>query len=120
MNWFLKALKQYTDFNGRARRKEYWMYILFYTIFSYAAMMVDYLLGTTSVFTGIYSLALLLPSIAVGVRRLHDIDKSGWMMLVGLIPLIGWIWLIVLFATEGTPGANEYGINPKEVSQEGF
>ncbi len=120
MKWFLKALKQYTDFNGRARRTEYWMYTLFYVIFSYAAVMLDYLLGTTSVFTGIYSLALLLPTIAVGVRRLHDIDKSGWMMLVGLIPLIGQIWLIILFVKEGTPGSNEYGINPKEVSQVGF
>ena len=120
MKWFLKALKQYTDFNGRARRTEYWMYILFYTIFSYAAFMLDYLLGTTSVFTGIYALALLLPTIAVGVRRLHDIGKSGWMMLVGLIPVIGGIWLLILFIKEGTPGSNEYGINPKEVSQAGF
>ena len=120
MNWFLKVLKQYTDFNGRARRKEYWMYILFYAIFSYVAIMLDYLIGTTSVFSGLYSLALLLPTLAVGVRRLHDIDKSGWMLLLGLIPIIGQIWLIVLFIQEGSPGSNEYGINPKEVSQEGF
>ena len=119
MKWFEKALKQYTDFNGRARRTEYWMYTLFYGIFSCVAVILDYLFST-SIFTVSYALGLLLPTIAVGVRRLHDIDKSGWMMLVGLIPLVGWIWLLNLFIKEGTPGSNEYGINPKEMSQEGF
>lgn len=120
MNWYLKVLKQYADFDGRARRTEYWMFILFNIIFSAAAGLFDNMLGLTVGLSGLYSLAILIPSIAVGVRRLHDIGKSGWMLLVALIPLIGWIWLIILLATEGTPGVNEYGINPKEVSTEGF
>ena len=121
MNWYLKVLKQYTDFSGRARRTEYWMFVLFNIILATVAMGIDKLFGLT--FGGgqygflnvLYALAVLIPSIAVGVRRLHDIGKSGWMMLIGFIPVIGAIWLIVLFIFAGTPGENEYGANPKEV-----
>ncbi len=113
MNWFIKVLKQYADFNGRARRKEYWMFILFYIIFSMVATAIDAALGTWGTIAGIFGLAMLIPSLAVGVRRLHDIGKSGWMLLVVLIPLIGAIWLIILLVTDSTPGSNEYGANPK-------
>ncbi len=113
MNWYVKVLKQYADFNGRARRQEYWMFILFNIIFSIAAGGLDSILGTWGAIGGIYALAVLLPSLAVGVRRLHDIGKSGWMLLVVLIPIIGAIWLIILFATEGAHGSNEYGADPK-------
>jgi len=122
MNWYLKALKQYADFNGRARRKEYWMFVLFNMIFAIAAAILDNVLGTASpelgygIIYGIYSLAVLIPGIAVGVRRLHDIGKSGWMMFVALIPLVGFIWLIVLMATDSNPGDNQYGPNPKGVT----
>lgn len=114
MNWYLKVLRQYADFNGRARRTEYWMFILFNFIFAFAAAMLDQMFGSISVVASLYSLAVFIPSLAVGVRRLHDVDKSGWMILVGFIPVIGWIWLIILFATEGHPGVNQYGVNPKE------
>ncbi len=122
MNWYLKVLKQYADFNGRARRKEYWMFVLFNTIFAFAAMALDNVLGIAmegigyGPLYGLYLLAVIIPSIAVGVRRLHDIGKSGWMMLISLIPLIGGIWLLVLLLTDGTPGENEYGANPKEIT----
>jgi uncharacterized membrane protein YhaH (DUF805 family) len=115
MNWYLKVLRQYADFNGRARRTEFWMFVLFNIIFSIAANVLDYLFGTYGVFSGIYALAMFIPGLAVSVRRLHDVNKSGWMLLVGLIPVIGLIWLLILWVTEGTPGENQYGPNPKEV-----
>lgn len=120
MNWYLKVLKQYADFNGRARRKEYWMFVLFNIIFSIVAMILDNILGIAiggigyGLLYGLYVLAVLIPSIAVAVRRLHDIGKSGWMILISLIPLIGAIWLLVLLVTDSNSGENEYGPNPKE------
>ncbi|MGX1025083.1 DUF805 domain-containing protein [Flavobacterium sp. CS20] len=122
MNWYVKVLKQYADFSGRARRKEYWMFFLFNMIFATIAVLIDNLIGTASpelgygVFYGIYILGILIPSIAVGARRLHDIGKSGWMLLVGLIPIIGTIWLLVLFVTDSQQGSNKWGNNPKELS----
>jgi len=122
MNWYLKVLKQYADFSGRARRKEYWMFFLFNTIFAFLAAIIDNVVGTASpelgygVFYGIYALAMFIPGLAVGVRRLHDVGKSGWMMFIALIPLIGGIWLIVLMVTDSNPGENQYGQNPKEVT----
>ena len=120
MNWYLKVMKQYADFNGRARRKEYWMFILFNMIFASVALVFDNILGFAMEGVGygpiyvLYGLGIMIPAIAVGVRRLHDIGKSGWMLLVSLIPLIGGIWLLVLMATDGQPGDNKYGTNPKE------
>jgi uncharacterized membrane protein YhaH (DUF805 family) len=88
------------------------MFTLFQFIFSIAAFAIDYVLGTSFI-SGIYSLAMLVPSLAVGVRRLHDVDKSGWFMLIAFIPLVGVIWLLVLDCTEGMRGANQYGPDPK-------
>jgi uncharacterized membrane protein YhaH (DUF805 family) len=122
MNWYLKVLKQYADFNGRARRKEYWMFVLFNMIFAIVAMILDNILGIAiegvgyGPLYGLYALAVLIPGLAVGVRRLHDVGKSGWMILLALIPLIGAIWLIVLMVTDSNPGENQYGQNPKEVT----
>lgn len=120
MNWYLKVLRQYADFNGRARRKEFWMFFLFNLIFSVAAMILDNVLGIAWEKIGygplyvIYGLAVFLPNLAVTVRRLHDVGKSGWWIFISLIPLIGAIWLLVLMVTDGNPGNNEYGPNPKE------
>jgi uncharacterized membrane protein YhaH (DUF805 family) len=122
MNWYLKVLKQYADFSGRARRKEYWMFTLFNIIFIIVAMTLDNILGLTvgelpyGVFYVLYALAVLIPGIAVTVRRLHDVGKSGWMFLIVLIPLIGAIWLLVLMVTDSNPGENQYGQNPKEAT----
>ena len=122
MNWYLKVLKQYADFSGRARRKEYWMFVLFNMIFAIVAAILDNVLGIAMEGTGygplygIYALALLIPGLAVAVRRLHDVGKSGWMILITLIPLIGAIWLLVLLVTDSNLGENQYGQNPKEAT----
>ena len=123
MDWYLKVLKQYADFNGRARRKEYWMFFLFNLIFTAIASLIDIAAGTANIesgsglFQGIYSLVVLIPSLAVGVRRLHDVGKSGWMLLLAFIPFIGAIWLLVLFVTNGKEAANKWGENPKNVME---
>lgn len=120
MEWYLQVLKNYANFSGRARRKEYWMFALFNLIFIILAAIIDNVLGTTvrhmpyGLFYYLYSLAILIPALAVGVRRLHDVGKSGWFFLIALIPLIGGIWLLILACSDGVPGANEYGSNPKE------
>ena len=116
MEWYLKVMKQYADFNGRARRKEYWMFVLFNFIASFILGAVDAAVGSSGALAGIYALAVFIPSLAVGVRRLHDTGKSGWMLLVAFIPVIGFIWLIVLLVMDSTPGENQYGANPKEIA----
>ncbi len=108
MKWFIKCFQQYADFKGRARRKEYWMFVLFNFIISF----VMSLLGLV-VLSWIYTVAVFIPSLAVCVRRLHDIGKSGWWLLISFIPLIGLIWLIVLFVQDSQAGSNEWGANPK-------
>jgi uncharacterized membrane protein YhaH (DUF805 family) len=119
MNWYLTVMKKYAVFGGRARRKEYWMFVLFNIIFVLVAMGLDNLLGTTIQDLGygyiyiLYALALIIPALAVGVRRLHDIGKSGWWFFIAAIPLVGSIWLLVLMATDSQPGENQYGPNPK-------
>lgn len=120
MKWYLKVLKQYADFNGRARRTEYWMYLLFNLIFAVIAAVLDNILGlkfTPEIPYGylylLYALVTFLPGLAVSVRTLHDVDKSGWFLFISLIPIIGGIWLLVLYATEGTQGRNQYGDDPK-------
>jgi uncharacterized membrane protein YhaH (DUF805 family) len=122
MNWYLKVLKQYADFSGRARRKEYWMFVLFNMIFAIVAIILDNILGIAKEgigygpLYGLYVLAMLIPGLAVTVRRLHDVGKSGWMILISLIPLIGTIWLLVLMVSDSNPGVNQYGQNPKEAT----
>ena len=123
MKWFLKVLSQYADFKGRACREEYWMYYLFCIIFGIVTSILDGLLGLNTiegvgygVITSICILALLVPSWAVSVRRLHDVGKSGWMFLIILIPIVGIIWLVVLLVADSQPGVNQYGANPKEKS----
>ncbi len=119
MNWYLDVLKKYAVFTGRARRKEFWMFVLFNIIISLVLGLIDSFIGTGfetggGVISGLYALAVLLPSIGVAVRRLHDIGKSGWWIFISLIPLIGGIWLLVLYCTDSEPGENQYGANPKD------
>jgi uncharacterized membrane protein YhaH (DUF805 family) len=118
MNWYFEVLKQYAVFSGRARRKEYWMFTLISGIVSFilgvAAGILGIVIGTDlSIISWLYCLAIVLPSIGVSIRRLHDIDRSGWWLLLSLIPILGWIVLIVFAAKDSTPGKNEYGPNPK-------
>ena len=120
MNWYLEVLKKYAVFSGRARRKEYWFFVLFNLIISLVLTFIDSALGTLNeetgygLLSGVYSLAVLIPSLAVAVRRLHDTGRTGWWLLIGLIPLIGLIVLLIFFVQDSKPGENEYGPNPKE------
>lgn len=106
---------------GQEEKNIYWMFLLFNIIFALVAMLVDNLLGmriNEQIPYGylylLYGLATFIPGIAVGVRRLHDVGKSGWWYLIAFIPLIGGLYLLYLFIQDGTPGSNEYGVNPKE------
>ena len=113
MSWYLDVLKKYAVFSGRARRKEYWMFFLINLIITLVLSFIEGLAGGPGVVGGLYSLAVLLPAIAVGVRRLHDTNRSGWWMLIGLIPIIGTIILIVFMVQDSQPGENQYGPYPK-------
>lgn len=113
--WKLVVLERYAKFDGRAGRAEFWYYAL-------AVFLVNIVLNILSQATGlflivslIWSLAMLIPSIAVGIRRLHDTGKTGWLMLIWLIPIVGWIILIVFWATEGDAADNEYGPKPADL-----
>ena len=112
MNYYIDCWKKYITFSGRARRKEFWMFVLFNIIASCVASAIDKVLGTMMI-GSLYSLAALLPGLAVCARRLHDTDRSGWWMLVGLIPVVGTIVLIVFACLDSTPGENRFGANPK-------
>jgi len=113
LHWYLAVLKKYAVFSGRARRKEYWMFFLFNIIIELVLGGIEGLAGGSGVLVGIYGLAVLIPGIAVAVRRLHDTDRSGWWLLIGLLPLIGAIVLLVFMVQDSQPGANQYGPNPK-------
>jgi uncharacterized membrane protein YhaH (DUF805 family) len=125
MQWYTDVIKKYVVFSGRARRKEFWMFVLFNVIISIVLGLIDKLIGTDygknggGVLSTIYSLAVLLPSLGVAWRRLHDTNRSGWWILIGLIPCVGWIILIVFYAMEGTPGDNQYGPDPKAAERFG-
>ena len=112
MNYYLDVLKKYIVFDSRARRKEYWMFILFNLIIAVVLNVLDYILGA-AILGSLYGLAVFLPSLAVQVRRLHDINKPWYWIFISLIPLVGAIWMTVLMATEGTRGDNDFGPDPK-------
>jgi uncharacterized membrane protein YhaH (DUF805 family) len=117
MSWYLDAFKQYATFAGRARRTAFWMFVLFNFIINTILNIIQRATGNTAVLviSSLYGLAVLIPSIAVTVRRLHDIGRSGgWWWLV-LIPIVGWIILIVWCAQDSQPGPNQYGPNPKQI-----
>jgi len=113
MNWYISVLRDnYVNFSGRARRQEYWMFILFHVIACVVLAGISISLENFYAI-GIYAVVTFLPTLAVVVRRLHDVGKSGWFILVRFIPLIGSIWLFVVLVTEGEHNRNQYGHNPK-------
>jgi len=121
MNWYLKCLKEYANFNGRARRKEYWMFALFHGIITLVLALIDVILMSsfpesydTPILYSIYILGTLIPSLAVSVRRLQDVGKGPIMLLLVLLPVIGSIWLLILTISDSQQGTNKYGPNPKE------
>jgi len=125
MEWYLKVMKEnYSNFSGRARRKEFWMFYLFYVIAIIVAMILDQALGLTwdmgygvqSPYGWCYLLAVLfhfIPFLALHARRMHDVGKSGWFLLICLVPIVGSIWLLILWCTDGHVADNAYGSNPK-------
>ena len=121
MNWYLKCWKQYADFSGRARRKEYWIfslinYIIIFFLYILQIVMIESTLWLIfPIIFFLYAVAVFLPGLTVNIRRLHDIGKSGWWYLIYLIPIIGAIWLTVLMCLDSEPGENQWGENPKEI-----
>jgi uncharacterized membrane protein YhaH (DUF805 family) len=125
IDWYKKVVfENYANFNGRARRSEYWYFALMSLIITILATILDSALGINfdplpyGYLYFIYAIAVLIPGLAVSVRRLHDVGKSGWFYFIVLIPIIGAIWLLVLFFTEGDQGENDYGPDPKDDSEE--
>jgi uncharacterized membrane protein YhaH (DUF805 family) len=115
VDWYVKVLKNYAMFTGRARRTEFWMFALINFLISVGLTVVGMVAGGRGVLHGLYALAVLIPSLAVSVRRLHDTNRSGWWMLIGLVPIAGAIVLLVFAVQDGQPGDNQYGPNPKGV-----
>lgn len=115
MNYYLAVLRQWKDFDGRSGRREYWTFVLVNFAITMGLTMVEQIIfrgnGITS---SLYGLFVLIPGIAVAIRRLHDVGNSGWMQLVMLIPLVGWIWFLILMAKEGDTGMNQYGESTRE------
>lgn len=127
MEWFIKNLKEYGNFKGRARRTEYWMFTLFAVLVEFAVMVVglilDYFIDSgyydvpwfMILLITLYSLVLIIPSIAIVVRRLHDTNRSGWWYFISLVPFVGGLVLFIFLVLDSTPGANQYGPNPKGI-----
>ena len=115
MEWMLMPLKRYADFSGRSRRKEYWMFYLMIILVYIVLALIGSALGeqVTAILIGIFALGIIIPAIAVQVRRFHDQDKSGWFVLLGLIPFVGGLIVLVFMCLEGTRGPNQYGPDPK-------
>jgi len=119
--WYFEVIKKYAVFGGRAQRSEYWYFLLFNAVVCYSLFGVDYMTGlvhqgtTLGLLSSLYNAALLIPGTAVTVRRLHDVNRSGWALLILLIPIVGAIILIVWTAKDSQPGINKYGLNPKGI-----
>lgn len=119
MNWYFDVIYKYAVFEGRARRKEFWLFYMFNLILMLIAVYADNITELGSIkyyigpFFGVYTLFVMLPLISVTIRRLHDTGKSGWWVFIKLIPVIGSVWLLVILATEGNKGQNKYGNDPK-------
>ena len=123
IDYYLAVIKKYAVFEGRSRRSEYWYFalvnviisVIYNIIISIVGNSASIVLGITFIYA-VYSLALIVPGIAVSIRRMHDIGKKGWWLFINLIPIVGPIWFIVLLATGGNTGDNQYGHDPKNVA----
>ncbi|NGP89396.1 DUF805 domain-containing protein [Fodinibius halophilus] len=126
MEWYLKVLNQYADFEGRARRKEYWMFALINMGITFGILILSGLLAlitseptafiVPAILLTLYSLAIVIPGLAVTIRRLHDTNRSGWWMFINFVPLVGPIALFIFLVEESHPGKNQYGANPKGIN----
>lgn len=113
MDWYLSVLRKYADFSGRARRREYWMFALVNFLVSLVLGAIGLMGHGFGLLTWIYTAAVLIPSFAVGFRRLHDTGRSGWWTLILFVPLVGAIVYLVFMCMDSAPGDNQYGPNPK-------
>lgn len=114
MNYYIGVLKKYAVFKGRSSRAEYWYFSLFNLIAAVVLVIISNVIGDTNgIISNIYFLAITIPGLAVAVRRLHDTGRSGWMLLILLIPVIGAFWFLILMVIDSNPGDNKYGPNPK-------
>jgi uncharacterized membrane protein YhaH (DUF805 family) len=111
--WYPVVIRRYVDFDGRASRPEFWWYQLCNVIIVAVLTVIGHAVNDRNAIADLYNLAVLLPSLAVGIRRLHDINRSGWWLLLNLLPIIGWIIIIIWAASAGTPGPNRYGVGPR-------
>lgn len=120
MKWYIEAITNYVNFKGRSRRKAYWMFVLMNVIISTLLSMLDYFFDIyvaddVGLISFIYSLFILLPSLAIVVRRLHDTGRSGWWVLISFVPIVGWIVLLVFMCMDSYYGENQYGECPKQL-----
>ena len=115
MNFFIEALQKYADFSGRATRQQYWMFMLFYILIYIGLSLIETAFGSSGIgiLSLLFTLGLLVPSIAILARRLHDIGKSGWWMLLALIPLVGAIIVLVFTILDSEKESNQYGESTK-------
>ncbi|MER6444469.1 DUF805 domain-containing protein [Streptomyces venezuelae] len=116
MNHYLDVLKKYAVFSGRARRQEYWMFTLFQVLAVIVVAVLDMVIGASMILVALYVLGTIVPTLALTVRRLHDLGKSGAWYFIMFVPFIGGIWMLVLTATAGQPQPNQYGPDPKAYS----
>lgn len=133
MHWMLMPLRRYAEFSGRSRRKEFWMWVLFTTIINSLLMLLGFWGAEERLFSseeelmlyfactiGLFALVTFIPNLALVVRRLHDTDRSGWNILFGLIPIVGGFILLYFYISEGTPGPNRFGPDPKGADAAAF
>ncbi|MEZ5064070.1 MAG: DUF805 domain-containing protein [bacterium] len=121
MKWYIQAIRSFTNYAGRSRRREFWFFQLFNFLFLAVLFAADVFVGTYdaesdfALFSGLYSVVSFLPGLAVSVRRLHDTNRRGWWVLLGLIPFLGPLVLLVFYADDSDEGMNRFGPNPKEM-----
>jgi uncharacterized membrane protein YhaH (DUF805 family) len=123
MQWFVMGMKNFLQFGGRSRRSEYWYFALFYILILFVLAFIDVSFGWVrngsgiGPLSGLFVLIVFLPNLALSIRRLHDTGRSGWWILIGFVPIIGFMALIYFYAIEGDADTNVYGPNPKAPAQ---
>jgi len=118
MDYFLQALRNFGDFKGRARRSEYWYFVLFQFLFLIVALVLDNLLWEMPILYMLVAFGSIVPALSAVVRRLHDTGRSGWYYFISFIPLVGFILLLVWLTQDSKPGPNEWGPNPKDIGND--
>lgn len=109
MNWYVQAFQKYADFNGRSRRSEYWYFVLINTLIVWGIIIIEFVLKTYGILTALYAIGTIVPAFAVTVRRLHDTGRSGWNILLGLIPIVGGVIVLIFLLEDSQVGENRYG-----------